>query len=158
MRLTSLQLNEFRNFSRQDIRLRPRVNFLVGENGQGKTNLLEAVYLLCAAEVLFAPLTPKAFCAGADREKRKSTDISSAAVWITRWKWCSKPVAMASDREWQTRELRHFEFSFSGDFVQSREPFGDQIGPRSAAPVDRRISDELMIHAKRVCSASFFGR
>ncbi len=26
---------------------RPRVNFLLGENGQGKTNLLEAVFLLC---------------------------------------------------------------------------------------------------------------
>ncbi len=47
MRLSALELNEFRNFQRLRLELRPRVNFLHGENGQGKTNLLEAVYLLC---------------------------------------------------------------------------------------------------------------
>jgi len=47
MRLETLELFEFRNFSRASIEFRPRLNFFLGENGQGKTNLLEAVYLLC---------------------------------------------------------------------------------------------------------------
>lgn len=47
MRITRLQLIEFRNFQRQELELRPRLNFLLGDNGQGKTNLLEAIHLLC---------------------------------------------------------------------------------------------------------------
>lgn len=47
MRLVHLVLNEFRNFKHSQVELRPRLNFFVGDNGQGKTNLLEAVYLLC---------------------------------------------------------------------------------------------------------------
>ncbi len=47
MRLEKLALTEFRNFTHSLVELRPRLNFFVGDNGQGKTNLLEAVYLLC---------------------------------------------------------------------------------------------------------------
>lgn len=46
MLLQSLQLVDFRNFDRLQVHLRPRLNFLLGENGQGKTNFLEAVHLL----------------------------------------------------------------------------------------------------------------
>jgi DNA replication and repair protein RecF len=46
MYLSRLQLFEFRNFARLQIDLSPRLNFFLGENGQGKTNFLEAVYLL----------------------------------------------------------------------------------------------------------------
>jgi DNA replication and repair protein RecF len=47
MKIQALQLTEFRNFERQKVEFRPRINFFVGDNGQGKTNLIEAVYLLC---------------------------------------------------------------------------------------------------------------
>jgi DNA replication and repair protein RecF len=47
MRIESLHLVEFRNFKYEAIEFRPRLNFLLGENGQGKTNILEAVFLLC---------------------------------------------------------------------------------------------------------------
>jgi DNA replication and repair protein RecF len=47
MKIRHLQAIEFRNFSNLQLELRPGINFFLGENGQGKTNLLEAVYLLC---------------------------------------------------------------------------------------------------------------
>lgn len=47
MRLKSLHFVDFRNFKNLDLELRPGLNFFLGENGQGKTNLVEAVYLLC---------------------------------------------------------------------------------------------------------------
>ncbi len=40
-----IQLKNFRNFSELTAKFSPRINFLVGDNGQGKTNLLEALYL-----------------------------------------------------------------------------------------------------------------
>lgn len=45
MRIQQLKLVEFRNFANLNIQLQPNVNFIFGDNGQGKTNLIEAVYL-----------------------------------------------------------------------------------------------------------------
>lgn len=44
--LAHLRLFNFRNYDRCDIDFSPGINFLLGENGQGKTNVLEAVYYL----------------------------------------------------------------------------------------------------------------
>ncbi|MFN8557044.1 MAG: DNA replication/repair protein RecF [Dehalococcoidia bacterium] len=46
MHLTHLSLTNFRNYARLELDLRPGASIFVGENAQGKTNLLEAVYLL----------------------------------------------------------------------------------------------------------------
>jgi len=47
MRFLSLKLRHFRNYGRLDLALPPGPVILIGENAQGKTNLLEALYLLC---------------------------------------------------------------------------------------------------------------
>jgi len=46
LRLASLTVRNFRNLQPQSIRLSPGINLFSGRNGQGKTNLLEAAYLL----------------------------------------------------------------------------------------------------------------
>jgi DNA replication and repair protein RecF len=46
VKLERLQLINFRNFRRLDLAFGPGAHLLVGDNAQGKTNLLEAVYLL----------------------------------------------------------------------------------------------------------------
>ena len=43
--ITSLSLFTFRNYWRESVALRPGTNLLLGDNAQGKTNLLEALYL-----------------------------------------------------------------------------------------------------------------
>jgi len=48
MRLTRLLLSDYRNFPSLDLRLSPGPSIFVGDNAQGKTNLLEAIYLLSA--------------------------------------------------------------------------------------------------------------
>jgi DNA replication and repair protein RecF len=59
MRLTHLSLHNFRNYVRLDLALPPGVSILQGDNAQGKTNLLEAVYYLA---------TSRSPHAGSDRE------------------------------------------------------------------------------------------
>jgi len=49
MRLKRLTLKHFRNITSQALTLSPRLNILLGQNGQGKTNMLEAVYTLSNA-------------------------------------------------------------------------------------------------------------
>lgn len=46
MFLRSFHVNAFRNLERQEVDLSPGVNLFVGENGQGKTNTLEAIHVL----------------------------------------------------------------------------------------------------------------
>lgn len=46
MHLTELNLSHFRNYTEQTIQLSPQVNLFCGDNGQGKTNALEAIGLL----------------------------------------------------------------------------------------------------------------
>ena len=43
MRVTALSLTDFRCYAQVDLELRPGVTSFVGQNGQGKTNLVEAV-------------------------------------------------------------------------------------------------------------------
>ena len=43
MYLSDLALTDFRSYERAIVALEPGVTVLVGENGQGKTNLIEAV-------------------------------------------------------------------------------------------------------------------
>jgi len=44
--LARLRLRDFRNYSRLDAAFSPGFHLLLGDNAQGKTNILEAVYLL----------------------------------------------------------------------------------------------------------------
>ena len=46
MHLTHLTLRNFRNYRALDLELGPGLTVLAGDNAQGKSNLLEAIYLL----------------------------------------------------------------------------------------------------------------
>ncbi|MDR2515011.1 MAG: DNA replication/repair protein RecF [Christensenellaceae bacterium] len=47
MKILSLTLLQFRNYEEESFSPAPGVNILLGENAQGKTNLLEAIFLCC---------------------------------------------------------------------------------------------------------------
>jgi DNA replication and repair protein RecF len=46
MYIKEIELNKFRSFNKQDIVFSPKINIFYGRNGQGKTNVLEAIYFL----------------------------------------------------------------------------------------------------------------
>ena len=46
MHLAHLRLRDFRNYSRLDADFSPGFHLLLGDNAQGKTNILEAIYLM----------------------------------------------------------------------------------------------------------------
>lgn len=51
-RIESLDLSQFRNYASARVELSPGFNVIVGPNAQGKTNLLEALYLLSTTRLL----------------------------------------------------------------------------------------------------------
>ncbi|AXJ49947.1 DNA replication/repair protein RecF [Staphylococcus aureus] len=50
MKLNTLQLENYRNYDEVTLKCHPDVNILIGENAQGKTNLLESIYTLALAK------------------------------------------------------------------------------------------------------------
>src|SRR5262249_17838309 len=46
MHLAHLRLRDFRNYTRLDADFAPGFHLLLGDNAQGKTNILEAIYLM----------------------------------------------------------------------------------------------------------------
>ena len=46
MKLTELNLHHFRNYDEAQVEFSPQINVLIGENAQGKTNLLESISVL----------------------------------------------------------------------------------------------------------------
>lgn len=49
MYLSELELKNFRNYQSETLKFSPQINVLIGQNAQGKTNLLESIYFLAMA-------------------------------------------------------------------------------------------------------------
>jgi len=56
MILNSLSLVNFKNYEEALLELNSNVNCFIGENGQGKTNLLDAIYYLAFCKSFFNPI------------------------------------------------------------------------------------------------------
>ncbi len=69
MRLISVELRDYRNIARAVIEPSPRATILAGENGQGKTNLLEAIFLAATLKPLRAARMAELVRFGAERAR-----------------------------------------------------------------------------------------
>ena len=47
MIIESIELKNYRNYNELHMKFSPGTNILYGNNAQGKTNILEAVYVCC---------------------------------------------------------------------------------------------------------------
>ena len=45
MYIDKIKLKDFRNYSELELEFNNKVNFILGQNAQGKTNLLESIYI-----------------------------------------------------------------------------------------------------------------
>lgn len=56
MNLQDLSIINFKNYSQIDLKLSPKINCFVGQNGVGKTNLLDAIYYLSMCKSYLNPI------------------------------------------------------------------------------------------------------
>lgn len=66
MFLKSLSLVNYKNFDSKSLDFDPTINCLVGKNGIGKTNILDAIYHLCFGKSYFNPIATQNIKHGAD--------------------------------------------------------------------------------------------
>ncbi len=50
MFISEIQLKNYRNYEDLNLSFEDKVNVIIGENAQGKTNLMEAIYVLAMAK------------------------------------------------------------------------------------------------------------
>lgn len=75
LNLATLFVRDFRNLAAVALPLGERFNVLSGDNGQGKTNLLEAVYVLCTSRSFRASRPGELIAHGAERASVKGTFV-----------------------------------------------------------------------------------
>ena len=77
-----VRLTDFRNYEHLDIELTHGFHVLAGQNAQGKTNLLEALYLLSTARLLRGMRDAEAIREGADRALAEA-DIANGSTTVS---------------------------------------------------------------------------
>ena len=75
MYLTGLTLENYRNYRSLKLSLKPGLNVLTGENAQGKTNLLEAVYFTSIGKSMRTPRDKELILWGEDRARIKAEAV-----------------------------------------------------------------------------------
>ena len=85
MRLNDITLRDFRNYVNQKIEFDPGVNLIVGDNAQGKTNLLEAICYLGSGKSFRAQKTGEMVRFGADFADIEGNVFSQERNQTLRW-------------------------------------------------------------------------
>jgi len=79
VQLTRLRVFNYRNFREEEIQLSPGTSLFLGRNGQGKTNLLEAIYLLGYGKS-FRTATPKDCIRHGENESRVQGSVKQGEL------------------------------------------------------------------------------
>ena len=85
MNLTDIQLRNFRNYEQVNLEFDPGVNLIVGDNAQGKTNLLEAISYLGSGKSFRALKTSEMVRFGADFADIEGNIFSQERNQTLRW-------------------------------------------------------------------------
>jgi len=85
MRLNDLSLRSFRNYASLEIEFDPGVNLIVGDNAQGKTNLLEAISYLGSGKSFRALKTAEMIRFGEDYSEISGNVFSQERQQSIRW-------------------------------------------------------------------------
>ena len=85
MNLTELRLHGFRNYEQLEVQFEPGVNLIVGNNAQGKTNLLESISYLGSGKSFRAQKTSEMIRFGSDFADIEGKVFSQGREQNIRW-------------------------------------------------------------------------
>ena len=85
MRINNIQLRDFRNYEHLNIDFDPGVNLIVGNNAQGKTNILEAIAFLGSGKSFRAQKNSEMIRFGAEFADCEGSVFSQEREQMLRW-------------------------------------------------------------------------
>lgn len=100
MKLKRLQLTNFRNYDELDLSFNDGLTILTGENAQGKTNLLEAIFLLSMA---------KSHRTNIDKELIKWDDESAKIIGEVETKNYEFPLELHFQKKGKIAKVNHLD-------------------------------------------------
>src|SRR5690554_7381723 len=88
--VSKLSLINFKNYKQADLSLSPDINCFIGENGAGKTNVLDAIHYLSMCKSYLNPIDSQNILFDESFLDRKSTRLNSSHVRISYAVFCLK--------------------------------------------------------------------
>lgn len=108
MYLENLELQHFRNYENIQIDFSPKINVLLGKNAQGKTNLLEAIYVLALT---------RSHRTSNDKELLQFGQSSAVIKGILHKKVSQWPVELLINKNGKKGRVNHLDVSRLSDYV-----------------------------------------
>lgn len=108
MKINHLSLHHFRNYSQLDIEFNSKLTIITGENAQGKTNLLEAIFLLAIG---------KSYRAQRDQELIQWNQTSAMVEGIIEYPHYDLPLSLVISSKGKVAKVNHLEQRKLSDFV-----------------------------------------
>src|SRR5699024_11752515 len=107
--LKELQLKHFRNYESLDIKFDNSINVIIGENAQGKTNLLEAIYLLAFS---------KSYRTANDKELIQwNEEFAKITGKLVKEKAKPLPMELIYLSQCKNAKIKHYEQNKISDFI-----------------------------------------
>lgn len=137
MYLSKIFLQNFRSYEQKLVELDPKLNLIIGPNGSGKTNILEAIYVLsCGKSFRSSSLsklinwsTNYAFCRGKIHKNNQDTELEVQLV--------KSPVSASIGRKFLLQKVEKPRKNYLGAFkVVVFEP--EDIRLITGSPTRRR--------------------
>lgn len=108
MYIRNLQLINFRNYEELSVEFENKVNVIIGENAQGKTNLMESIYVLAMA---------KSYRTNKDKELiRWEQDYAKIKGWIEK-KEFGFPLEITITKKGKKAKCNHIEQSRLSQYI-----------------------------------------
>lgn len=109
MYLEALQLKNHRNYEALNLQFDNKVNVIIGENAQGKTNLLEAIYLLAFT---------KSYRTANDRELIKwNEEFAKITASLVKQKNNSIPLELIYHAQGKKAKINHLEQKRLSEYI-----------------------------------------
>src|SRR5690625_5448569 len=84
MHIKQLKLKNYRNYKQLDILFNHKMNIIIGENAQGKTNLMEAIYVLAFTRSYRTPREKELIKWGKERSEEHTSELQSRGHLVCR--------------------------------------------------------------------------
>ena len=108
MYLENIHLKQYRNYDELSLTFSPEVNIFIGENAQGKTNVMEAIYVLAMA---------KSHRTNVDRELIQWEQEFGKIEGLLQYRYGKLPLSLLLSKRGKTAKVNHLEKARLSDYV-----------------------------------------